>query len=262
MKSRCYYANPTGNITLLIPSSGQDNSFPDAGRLTALEPTVQQAGFLSAGGADYDIALQMAGGEFCGNATLSAAAIFCMQTVRQAESRGPEIVRVKASGAAAPVSVLITEEGQNRFRGTVSMPAPLEIISIPYENHTFPAVLFEGITHVIAPFPLPKATAEKAVRQICTAAGADALGIMQLELEKRTLIPLVYVPKSGTLCWEGSCASGTTAVGAYLRNKYGPGKWSFLEPEGTLTIEAPADGRLLLTGTVSIEERFFDFSLL
>ena len=262
MKSRYYYANPTGNITILIPPDEQDTSFSLATRLTAFEPTAQQVGFLSAGGADYDIALQMAGGEFCGNATLSAAAIFCMQTVRQAEKCEPEIVRVKASGAASPVPVLITEEGQNRFRGTVSMPAPLEITSIHYEDLIFSAVLFEGITHIIAPFPLPKEMAEKAVRQICDAAGADALGIIQLDLERRTLCPLVYVPKSGTLCWEGSCASGTTAAGAYLRNRYGPGKWSFLEPEGTLTIEAHSDGRLLLTGTVSIEERFIDSSLL
>ena len=75
---------------------------------------------------------------------------------------------------------------------------------------------------------------------------------MQIDLSAGTLLPLVYVPKSGTLFWEGSCASGTAAAGAFLRRDCGPGKWEFTEPAGRLIIEASDDGRLLLTGSVRI----------
>ena len=90
---------------------------------------------------------------------------------------------------------------------------------------------------------------------------ADALGILQIDLEENTLLPLVYVRKSDTLFWESSCASGTAAAGAVLRKKSGPGSWAFLEPAGTLKIDAPADGSLLLHGRVHLAEKAYDMPM-
>ena len=255
MKNSYYYADPTGNITLLAPlSSEYADKAKEAAKLMKLEPSAEQVGFLSGRGENYDISLQMAGGEFCGNAALSAAAVFCLNA--GGNSNREKTIRVSVSGAADPVSVLIRQTGSSSFQGTVSMPAPLEISSVCFhcdgENVSLPAVRFEGITHLLSFLPLPKEKAERIVKEQCIALQADALGLMQINLSTGSLIPLVYVPKSGTLFWEGSCASGTTAAGACLREKSGPGKWEFTEPAGRLIIEAPADGRLLLTGNVSV----------
>ena len=65
----------------------------------------------------------------------------------------------------------------------------------------------------------------------------------------------MYVPAAGTLCWEHSCASGTTAVGAYLAAKAGPASLSLKQPGGTLTVEADRSGELYLTGKVRLIRR-------
>ena len=79
------------------------------------------------------------------------------------------------------------------------------------------------------------------------------------EIPQQTLqlTPLVYVPASQTVFWENSCASGTTAAGAYLFRR-NPGESLSLglrQPGGRLEISAGADGRLLLGGTVRLLKR-------
>ena len=261
MAFRYYYADPTGNITLLAPLPSAETSLPEyAARLMALEPSAEQVGFLSAGSGDADITLQMAGGEFCGNASLSAAAVFCLWHPESSEETRRVLVRV--SGAAQPVPVLIRQTAPASYEGTVSMPSPLSVADRSFTTddrfYLLTAVQFEGITHLISPLPMEKQLAEAAIRQWCRELGADALGIIQLDLSSRTLTPLVYVRESETLFWESSCASGTAAAGACLRQKFGPGSWEFAEPAGTLKIDAPPDGGLYLTGHVRIEERQAD----
>ena len=79
---------------------------------------------------------------------------------------------------------------------------------------------------------------------------------MFLDREEESLIPLVYVPGAGTLFWETACASGTTAVGAWLAEETGlPVHLSLKQPGGSLEIAAEPGGELLLTGTVRIIHR-------
>ena len=84
---------------------------------------------------------------------------------------------------------------------------------------------------------------------------ADALGLMFVDRDRSALTPLVYVPAAGTLFWETSCASGTTAVGAWAAGQNcSPGAsglpltLSLKQPGGTLEITAEQDGTLSLTG--------------
>ena len=256
MTTKYYYADPTGNITLLAPlPQGGVSLTEEADRLMYLEPSAEQVGFLSGGATDCDISLQMAGGEFCGNAALAAAAVYCLDRQDKTET----LVHVRISGAEKPVTVKLRATGKRTFTGDVEMPSPrsIETMALGHdgESVSFPVVTFSGITHVLSLTPLPKETAERAVRNWCMALNADALGIMQLDSAAGTLVPLVFVRESGTLFWESSCASGTTAAGAYLREQYGPGCWEFSEPAGKLKIAAGADGSLLLTGKVTIGER-------
>ena len=137
------------------------------------------------------------------------------------------------------------------MRATVRMPGALSVEekALP-GGYTFPVVSFDGISHVIAGASLERDEAEKHIREWCEYLGADALGIMILDEAAYRLSPLVYVPSAGTMFWENSCASGTSAVGAYLRERQGEVRVSLAQPGGTLTIEARKDGELLLTGTV------------
>ena len=114
-------------------------------------------------------------------------------------------------------------------------------------------VRFQGISHVILEEEPERESAERLAKLLCRRLKADALGLMFCDRESERLTPLVYVPNAGTLCWESSCASGTTAVGAWLASKTeGKGQWRFHEPGGTLTVSADENGSLFLAGYVAL----------
>ena len=99
---------------------------------------------------------------------------------------------------------------------------------------------------------MPRPLAERQARVWCGQLEADALGLMFLDQRRGRLTPLVYVPASDTLFWETSCASGTTAVGAYLAEAGDFTAAALQQPGGVLTVSREA-GRLWLTGTVRRE---------
>lgn len=269
------YIDPTGNITVLVTDEVNIKSQPEvADMIMKAEPACEQTGFIF-GSQKADIGLRMAAGEFCGNATMSAAALHCdMNALAVGCSKK---VTVDASGCARPVEVNITRTTDRKSRhiyaGAVNMPEPVKISShvLPYsgKDYELPVVEFEGISHIIVRDGLPELAdgdAETAIRTWCSLLGADALGIMKISSEESSpgdapytnigiyLKPLVYVSKTDTLFWENSCASGTTAVGAYYREIYKRSdiKITAREPGGVLTAECKGRRSLILGGTVAI----------
>lgn len=238
--------DPTANRTILVETPVPVEVQPDAATaLMALEPTAEQVGFLFESPA-ADIALRMAGGEFCANATMSAA-VFC--AMRRAMRAGS--VTVSVSGAAEPVAVEIETEPDGLWRGTVHMPRPLSVKNVRFsDGQMCPVVSFDGIAHVIAE-GAPTEYAEDLARRRCAELSADALGLMFWERDAGRVTPLVYVPRADTLFWENSCGSGTAAVGAYLAKQTGQSVClSLRQPGGVLEIVASPDGTLRLRGSV------------
>ena len=242
MKLHYYLLDPTKNMTILVETPVPAESQPFvASALLRAEPAAEQVGFVSPGAEDCDTALRMAGGEFCGNATMSAAALFCMKNGISGKT-----VRVRASGAEAPVTVEVRAAG-NGYACTVDMPRPKRIT----QSFGCPLVEFDGISHMIVTEPMERAAAEAAVKARCTALGADGLGLMLLDEAAETLTPLVYIPCGDTLYWEHSCASGSAAVGAYLAaRRSGEIDLALREPGGILRVKAAPDGPIFLGGTV------------
>ena len=244
--------DPTGNITILVETYVPAPEQPAvAAGLMKLEPDAEQVGFLyDAEGAD--IALRMAGGEFCGNATMSAAAV---AAARAGVNEGSFLIRV--SGADEPVEACISAQPDGSFKGTVCMPKPvsIELREFP-DRGELPVVNFPGISHVILENMKPDKEAEGFVREWCEDLCADGLGLMFLDPDAGTMTPLVYIPGADTLFWENSCASGTTAAGAYMADRSGNDvDLSLKQPGGSLRIEASADGVLKLSGTVRFRGR-------
>jgi diaminopimelate epimerase len=270
--------DPTGNITILVETPVPEASQPfAAARLMELEPAAEQVGFLSSGRDGAELSLRMAGGEFCGNASMSAAVY---EEIRKAgKEAGARKILLNVSGAAKPVKVEVEAfaapggDQEPQFRGTVEMPRPLRIrraeLSLEGTDTEVQAVEFEGITHLIiiedADGAPGRSTAAK-IRQDaerlaplwCEALGAEALGLMFLNETEGTMKPLVYVPAAGTLVWENSCASGTTASGAFLADRQAVDgvrrdfRISLRQPGGSLSIRAEKDGKLFLGGTVRL----------
>ncbi len=247
-----YLLDPTGNITILVDTPVPEKKRAEvAAKLMQVEPSSEQVGFTQG------TALNMAGGEFCGNATLSAAALYCRKN--GIDSAGLELT---VSGANKPVKVKIKKESPDEFTGAVEMPGPSEITETETEigGKIFKAALvnFGGISHIILPENAKKGECEKALIRTCKKLGKESLGF--IFTDGKALTPLVYVTSPETLVWESSCASGTAAAGIYFALKNG-GFFSgtFAEPGGNLKIEVRGDksGLLIpmLTGKVKIVKK-------
>ena len=252
---RYYLADPTKNITALVETPVPAASRPFAARrIMEKEPACEQVGFVSrnAGG---EPCLAMAGGEFCGNASMSAAALFCEKDgIAPGETRA---VCLTVSGAAEPVPVRVTAGEEGFFSCTVRMPPPERILTadLPLDgkNLSLPAVFFPGIAHImVTKDELDAARAERVIRDWCNRLGAAGLGVMLYDESGRSLRPLVYIPGSDTLFWESSCASGTAALGAFLAERSGEVALTVTEPGGTLRVRATPEGTVDLSGQVRI----------
>ena len=286
MREDVYYLlDPGGNRTLL--AAEQPGMTPELrshlGReLMALEPTAEQAGFVSGFDTERPV-LEMAGGEFCGNATLAAAVLY-------AEEKGLCAgkclnVSFRVSGAAGEIPVTV-ERLADGWQAEALLPGPEEIgecrLPLPagYSTGELPVVRFPGISHVILEEPMDRRMAEACVRDWCRYLGVPALGLMfykedslreslksleaatgSLELRSGAddeaparLTPLVYVDSLGSLFWEGSCASGSSAVAAWLRKREGrPVALTLREPAGGHQVSCEDGNAIRLAAEIRIE---------
>ena len=270
--------DPTGNITALVETAVDPLDQPSvAAGIMGLNPDVEQVGFVTfaAAGAgapvaDVPVSLRMAGGEFCGNATMCAAALYMLN----ADMTGEAIISVRVSGTADPFEVRLARRDAVSFDTSVTMPPALGIDELKLSDGMLPGsdtlrlpiISMEGISHVIIEpdsgfFGLKDdpALAETLLRGWCGVLGAECLGMMFLDEGDgmRTMTPLVYVPGADTMFWENSCASGSAAAGIYLAAKAGePVDVTFSEPAGRLRVASdPSGGKTVLYGSVILIER-------
>ena len=240
--------DPTGNITALVSSPVAPEAQSAAAReILRLRPEVEQVGFFTE--SDTGLSLRTAGGEFCGNAAMSAAALALL---RRGVPAGETGVSLRVSGASAPVEVRLRPAGEADFQAAVKMPPAREIRETALRfgtlRGTLPVVWMQGISHILIepdsvfwPLLADRRAAEQAVNDWCAELDADGLGLMFLDSAARRLTPLVYVPGSGTCFWENACASGTSAVGMALSARTGgPVDRVFREPGGTLRVTSEA----------------------
>ena len=253
--------DPTGNITALVEGPVEPAEQPHvASALMRCHPEVEQVGFFRL--AEDGPALRMAGGEFCGNASMCAAALYHLRSGESAGDDGKFSVSLAVSGAAEPVTVTLRPEGGESFEACVRMPQALSVTETVFSfggiEAALPLVRMEGISHILVESSSPffglmgdRPRAEKAVRDFCDALGADGLGLMFLERDagETRLTPLVYVPGSATVFWENSCASGSAAVGMALSARAGGAvDLTLREPGGSLRVRCDAAGETLLYG--------------
>ena len=244
--------DPTRNYTVLIDTPVPlQRQIDVAAAVMRTEPLAEQAGFLS-DMTEQTVCLRMAGGEFCGNAAMSAAAV-CAAAFGKSDAD----ITVHVSGVETDVRVCIRSMPDGKQTGTVDMPLPLSIecVCLP-EYGSLPVVTLAGISHIIVEQTLERTRAQALAPLWCTALHAQAVGMMQFNRAANRLTPLVYVPAADTLYWENACASGTAAVGYWLRHSIGaPLDADIVQPGGSLHIRAHADGLLQLTGSVAIVSR-------
>ena len=138
------------------------------------------------------------------------------------------------------------------------MPTPLSIIkeniSLSIGEVDLITVTFEGITHYV--IPTSASHTEKLYAEVLThinTSASPAIGVLFYNEIKKSLVPIVYVGATETTYWENSCASGTTAIGAWLlKEGIAPEEpLSIEQPGGTLTIRFES-ADIFLSSDISI----------
>lgn len=203
---------PSGNDTALIEGlveKAKRKSINDA--ILKRFPKVEQVGFY-----EYDkqknlARLEMAGGEFCGNATRSLAYLLLNG------KRGTTVI--KASGAKK-----LLKAGVNKSNfAYAEMPIYKTSNSITQLSSSLYQVRLEGIVHLITPNnqsyskPKLKKEARRLLKKTALLYSQPASGVMFVDSSKEmiNLQPVVWVRDIQTLFCETACASGTTAVGLW-----------------------------------------------
>ena len=249
MNKEYYILDPAGNITALVVGT-KDTADLKAAALNVMEnePSVEQVGFT-----EFDnggVSLTMSGGEFCGNAVMCAAAL----AFRRKGNNKTEIpVLFRPFNDRFYVSV---SETGGAYTCECRFKLPPDISDFEFaaggRRYVFPLVSFNGIKHIIADNTLSEEAAREVIKPLSGELNTPALGIMIYNDLDNSLIPFVYVKRTGTLFRENSCASGSCALAAAL-----PGfknKTDIKEPGGIICAQRTAGGIYLKTNVKIIKE--------
>lgn len=257
--------SPTGNITVLVKTPVPRSQHAALAAHLLREDCVggEQVGYIEPPDDPRAAArLQMMGGEFCGNATMSLGAVLAREA-GLGES-APMELSLEVSGSAGLVPCRIQKRGDG-WTGAVRMPLPTRVSRfVPATGECpsgVPLVELPGIAHLILPVEagIGEARLRQRLPQWVEAIGADALGALTWDAAARSMDPLVYVPSAGTLVREHGCGSGSAAIGSWLALQAGHSLTTAIaQPGGVIEVQADVrDGALCalsITGHVALLE--------
>lgn len=240
MKLDIIVANPSGNITIFVMTPvNRDDYVSVAEKLLALPYKAEQVAFVT--GED---SFEMAGLEFCGNATRTFALII-------AKGREEQCFSITTSGIETPVTTKV--DPANSYAAS-EMPLPLSIKNVSWEDRNIningKLVDFGGILHlVLNNQPASAQLFEDIKDRIMDQMNPPALGVMFCDPDYTSMIPVVYVRDVDSTYFEGSCASGTAAVASILATE-GSHTFTIDQPEGSLSSTVTKKGDTILSVTV------------
>ena len=233
MKFTVVMADPAGNRTAIVRSGVPKSERAKVAAAIMADPALraEQVGFETRPLYGKSLGrLEMAGGEFCGNAA-------------------------RSYGYLREQLEVICDFERETSAAQMPMPEKLEMAGEEAEE-LYPLVVARGITHMIC---VDKEFDEAFARRMIDKFGKaySAFGVMFVNGD--SLIPVVYVSETDTVCCESSCGSGSLAVAWYLTRdeKDGFHGYNFEQPGGTITVNmAKRQGRYAGTvgGKLTLEE--------
>ena len=250
MKFTVVMANPAGNRTAIVRSGVPKADRQKVAEAIMADPALkaEQVGFetrpLYGGSLGR---LEMAGGEFCGNAARSFGYLLCTE-------REIDHCKIEISGTREKLEVICDLE---RETAAAQMPMP-DLIEMAGDeaDQLYPIVISRGISHMICQ---DREFDEAFARRMIDKFGKkySAFGVMFVSGD--VLTPVVYVKEPESICLESSCGSGSLAAAWFLtRNKEdGFHSYSFEQPGGTITVNmAKRQGRYAGTigGKIALED--------
>lgn len=201
---------PAGNDTALfegLQNKANRKAINDA--VMQAFPNVEQVGFYQYVAKTREAVLEMAGGEFCGNATRSLAYLLLKGK--------PGELQINVSGTDKALQAGVRKDNT----AYAAMPIILDFSSVRKLSDDLFRVELEGITQLVIKWdedlsPIEyKKLARKMLKENNLLYSVSAAGVIFASENKRVLSikPVVWVRDIKTLFFETACASGTTAVG-------------------------------------------------
>ncbi len=250
-------ADPAGNITAFVLNEDvkREDYIEISNKIMAIEKyKVEQVGFIHTSEKTGEERMDMMGGEFCGNASRS----FGLYLAKKRGLHGKNTVSVDVSGTKDPLSV---EVDTDIMHAKTTMPLPQRIDYIEFEGKSIPAVVFEGIVHLITmDIEINEAVFERIKAVVTEKYAPEAFGVMILKKAEEYITPIVYVKETNSTIYESSCGSGSIATAIYLSHKNTDGDYThkISQPGGTIEVTVQISGgkftRTTIGGAVSIDE--------
>lgn len=250
MKWTVVMADPAGNRTAIVRSGVPKSERQRVAAAIMADPALraEQVGFetrpLYGGSLGR---LEMAGGEFCGNAARSFGYLLCRE-------KEIDHCKIEMSGTREQLEVICDLERETSA-AQMPMPEKLEMAGEDADS-MYPLVISRGITHMIC---MDTEFDEEFARRMIDKFGRSysAFGVQFVNGD--SLTPVVYVAASDSVCCESSCGSGSLAAAWFLTRdkKDGFHGYNFEEPGGTITVNiAKRQGRYAGTvgGKLTMEE--------
>jgi len=189
----------------------------------------------------------MAGGEFCGNACMAAAANIAFE--KRLKMDDFMEIFLETSGVDDLVECQV-KNVQGSYYCQVNMPIPIKIdqriIECDGDELNIAIVRYREFFHIILEVEefddRMRERAQKLARLLGVIIGNALVGVLLFKPDSNELAPLIYVPQIGSLIWERGCGSGTASLGAYLSWK-SKGNIELLikQPGGTIQVIANFD---------------------
>ncbi|MEK4113437.1 diaminopimelate epimerase [Paenibacillus sp. DS2363] len=252
--------SPTQNMTILVKTDHAAEKYNHiATRLMSYDNVyAEQVGFIEPKRRPEAVArLEMAGGEFCGNACMALAAHLASEAgLAQQESMD---IMLEVSGTDQLIMCHVKKQ-QNEYDCQVTMPIPKQIEqrTIRYEGIELDMVIirYAEFIHIVIEVDdfddAMKKRAQTLARLLGLTLGDKLIGILLYQSHSEEMAPLIYVPELDSLIWERGCGSGTASVGAYLAWSQQRGITQYIkQPGGAIKVVAQWNGAEL--GSITIE---------
>ncbi|CAH0272845.1 Diaminopimelate epimerase [Peribacillus sp. Bi96] len=257
--------NPTQNMTILVKTNFLVEEYKHiASKIMSYDSVhAEQVGFIEKPINNKAAAkLQMAGGEFCGNACMALAAFVASEKGLKHNDLA-EII-LEASGTDKLITCQMKRNlGEYHCLVTMPIPKKIEQRTIKYDGNDLNMIIVryhEFIHIVIEVEEFSKTVREKAqslAKLLGVTLGTNLIGVLLYKSKSEEMAPLIYVPHLDSMIWERGCGSGTASLGAYLawKNK-GEIVKNIRQPGGDIKVFATCHGEdltsLMIEGSVQI----------
>ena len=230
MKINYVLVDPGGNPTVLVLTGIARDLQPKVSKtiLDKLPGVCEQVGFIErAQNPKAACRLQMMGGEFCGNALRSTVGWLAQKAGKEKWEKGKFKSILESSGTGELLVATVTINKKNgavsaeikfpEFKEVLAKEIFLNIRSIKASAQL---VNLPGITQVLLSYKyFNKDINFKRIfenlykRNQVSAPACGFIFYKQISTRIFSIIPIVYVPKTNSLVFETSCASGSVALG-------------------------------------------------